>query len=143
MARVAPEGDVYQAGTLSGNPLAMAAGIAALELLGAPGVYEGLETAGQQLAEALRSAASGKGLPLQVPQQGSMFAMFFSEIPVENFDQAVASNADHFKTVFRYALDNGVYLAPSAYETCFISTAHEEAAIAKTIEVLTAGIRAI
>ena len=140
MAHLAPEGPVYQAGTLSGNPLAMAAGIAALKLLADTSPYASLDRAGTRIAHALTETASSKGLPLQVPQRGSMFAMFFSEHPVTNFDQAVASNADHFKVLFRHALDNGVYLAPSAFETCFISTAHDEAAIDRTIEVLTEGL---
>jgi glutamate-1-semialdehyde 2,1-aminomutase len=143
MSCLAPEGPVYQAGTLSGNPLAMAAGIAALKMLETPGLHENLASAGLRIASALRDAAEEKGIPLQVPQRGSMFAMFFTENPVENFDQAIASNTDHFKAIFRHALDNGVYLAPSAFETCFISTAHDEAAITKTIEVLTNAIKAL
>ena len=143
MAHLAPEGPVYQAGTLSGNPLAMTAGIAALQLLEDPSLYANLERAGTRIAQALKEAAHTKGLPLHVPQRGSMFALFFSEHPVTDFDQALASNADHFKTLFRHALDNGVYLAPSAFETCFISTAHDEDAITRTIEVLTEGIRKI
>jgi len=143
MSCLAPEGPVYQAGTLSGNPLAMAAGIAALKMLGAPGLHDDLASPGLRIASALRDAAEEKGIPLQVPQRGSMFAMFFTENPVENFDQAIASNTDHFKAIFRHALDNGVYLAPSAFETCFISTAHDEDAITKTIEVLTNAIKAL
>ena len=143
MSCLAPEGPVYQAGTLSGNPLAMAAGIAALKMLETPGLHENLASAGLRIASALRDAAEEKGIPLQVPQRGSMFAMFFTENPVENFDQAIASNTDHFKAIFRHALDNGVYLAPSAFETCFISTAHDEAAITKSIEVLTNAIKAL
>ena len=143
MACLAPEGPVYQAGTLSGNPLAMVAGITALELLEDLTIYSKLELAGKRIAQALSDAALGKGLPLQVPQRGSMFALFFSDEPVTNFEQAVASSADHFKVLFRYALDHGVYLAPSAFETCFISTAHDEKAITRTIEVLTEGIRKI
>ena len=143
MSCLAPEGPVYQAGTLSGNPLAMAAGIAALKMLETPGLHENLASAGLRIASALRNAAEEKGIPLQVPQRGSMFAMFFTENPVENFDQAIASNTDHFKAIFRHALDNGVYLAPSAFETCFISTAHDEDAITKTIEVLADAIKAL
>ena len=143
MSCLAPEGPVYQAGTLSGNPLAMAAGIAALKMLETPGLHENLASAGLRIASALRDAAEEKGIPLQVPQRGSMFAMFFTENPVENFDQAIASNTDHFKAIFHHALDNGVYLAPSAFETCFISTAHDEDAITKTIEVLTNAIKAL
>ena len=143
MSCLAPEGPVYQAGTLSGNPLAMAAGIAALKMLETPGLYDDLASAGLRVDSALRDTAEEKGIPLQVPQRGSMFAMFFTENPVENFDQAIASNADHFKAIFRHALDNGVYLAPSAFETCFISTTHDDNAIMRTIEVLADAIKAL
>ena len=143
MACLAPEGPVYQAGTLSGNPLAMAAGIAALKLIGEAGVFDRLNHEGQRIAAALREAAFEKGVPLQVPQRGSMFALFFSDSPVENFDEAVAGDADSFKALFHHALGHGVYLAPSAFETCFVSTAHDEAAVTRTMEVLTTGIRAL
>jgi glutamate-1-semialdehyde 2,1-aminomutase len=144
MGHLAPEGPVYQAGTLSGNPLAMAAGIAALEKLKENlNVYEVLDLAGSTIAEALVDAATSKGIALHVPQRGSMFCLFFSETPVTNFEEALASNADHYKKLFRHALDNGVYLAPSAFETGFISTAHDRAAIEKTVDVLTTGIRAL
>ena len=144
MGHLAPEGPVYQAGTLSGNPLAMAAGIAALEKLKDNlNVYEVLDMAGGMIAEALTEAATAKGIALNVPQRGSMFCLFFSENPVTNFEEAVASNADHYKKLFRHALDNGVYLAPSAFETGFISTAHDRSAIEKTVDVLTSGIRAL
>ncbi|WOO39961.1 glutamate-1-semialdehyde 2,1-aminomutase [Rubellicoccus peritrichatus] len=135
---LAPEGKVYQAGTLSGNPLAMAAGIAALQLLKEEMPYNRLADAGAQIRDALLSAAKGKGIPLQVPQTGSMFALFFTENTVENFDHATSSETGHFKTIFHRALEAGVYLPPSPFETCFISTAHDKSAIDRTCEVLTA-----
>lgn len=144
MDKLAPLGPVYQAGTLSGNPLAMAAGVTALRMLMEnPGVYEILNLAGATVAESLQDAASEKGIPLHVPQRGSMFSFFFSDQPVTNYEQAIASNAAHYKKLFRYALQRGVYLAPSPFETAFISTAHDRTAIVKTVDVLTAGIQAL
>ncbi len=143
MEQLAPLGPVYQAGTLSGNPLAMAAGLAALEELEATDPFARLDAMGKQIAEGLRGAAAEKGLPLQVPQTGSMFALFFSDEPVGNFEQAVSSETDHFKKLFHHALQHGVYLPPSPYETCFLSAAHREADIDKTLDVLTAGIRSL
>jgi glutamate-1-semialdehyde 2,1-aminomutase len=143
MEHLAPLGPVYQAGTLSGNPLAMAAGLAALLELEATNPFPELEKMGKRLAAGLRSAAEEKGLPLQIPQTGSMFALFFADRPVRNFDDAVGSGTEHFKKLFHYALDHGVYLPPSAFETCFLSAAHDDAAIDQTLEVLTAGIRAL
>ena len=141
MAFLAPEGPVYQAGTLSGNPLAMAAGMASLRLLKAHPPYGQLHHAGLRLAGYLLEAAREAGLALQVPQAGSMFSLFFAETPVTNYADATASNVDLFRKLFHHALENGVYLPPSAFETCFISTAHDEAALARTAEVLRAGIK--
>ncbi len=136
MDQLAPEGPVYQAGTLSGNPLAMAAGIAALELLRETDPYPRLDTAGKRIRTALLDAATRKGIPLQVPQTGSMFCLFFSETPVENVEQAMASDSTVFNTIFHRALERGVYLPPSAFETCFISTTHDEKAVDQTCEVI-------
>ncbi|HBR95333.1 MAG TPA: glutamate-1-semialdehyde-2,1-aminomutase [Opitutae bacterium] len=143
MDHLAPLGPVYQAGTLSGNPLAMAAGIAALQKLKDTNPYPLFEAMGAQIREALLAAAKEKGLPLQVPQVGSMFGLFFSEAPVRNYQDATSSQTQHFNTLFKYALDHGVYLPPSAYETCFICTAHNGADIEQAAEVLAAGIRSI
>jgi glutamate-1-semialdehyde 2,1-aminomutase len=143
MQQLAPVGPVYQAGTLSGNPLAMAAGIAALEMLVDLDPYAKLDEMGSRMREALLGAAREKGLPLQVPQTGSMFAFFFAEEPVTNFDQVMASRTDIFKNLFKEAISRGVYLPPSAYETCFISTAHSDGDLDKAIEILVASIKAI
>ena len=140
---LAPDGPVYQAGTLSGNPLAMAAGIASLEKLKESDPYASLEKLGKFISNNLLAAAKAKGIALQIPQVGSMFSIFFSEKPVRNYDDATASQAYHFNKLFRYALDNGVYLPPSPYETCFISTAHEGSDIEKATEILSKGILAI
>ena len=133
---LAPLGPVYQAGTLSGNPLAMAAGIASLKLLRETMPYETLEKLGNQLAEGVKDLANQFSIPLQVPQVGSMYCLFFSETPVQNFEDALSSNAETFKKLFQHCLNNGVYLPPSAYETCFISAAHQEDDIAHTIDCI-------
>jgi len=143
MDQLAPLGPVYQAGTLSGNPLAMAAGIAALKKLKDMNPYPLFEKLGTQIRDALLDAAKEKGLPLQVPQIGSMFALFFSETPVRNFKDATSSQTKQFAKLFKYALSNGIYLPPSAYETCFICTAHDGIDIEKAAEVLSSGIRAL
>jgi glutamate-1-semialdehyde 2,1-aminomutase len=141
MDHLAPDGPVYQAGTLSGNPLAMAAGIAALRILEEEDPYPRLAELGEKLADGIREAASSAGIALQVPQVGSMLCLFFSEDPVMNYEQAVETNTTHFKTLFSHALEAGIYLPPSAFETCFLSTAHGDAEIDRTIEVIAAGIR--
>jgi glutamate-1-semialdehyde 2,1-aminomutase len=143
MDYLAPLGPVYQSGTLSGNPLAMAAGIAALKKLKSENPYPVFEKLGATIRTALLDAAKVKGLPLQVPQVGSMFALFFSESRVRNYDDAVASQTKLFNKLFHYALDNGVYLPPSAYETCFICTAHNGIDIERAAEVLAAGVKSI
>lgn len=141
MDYLAPLGPVYQAGTLSGNPLAMAAGLAAVRKLQHELPFARLAALGEQVRDALLAAAKTKGIALQVPQVGSMFSLFFNPNPVNNYDQAIASQGDLYRKVFRYALDHGVYLAPSPYETAFISTAHEGADIDRACEVLDAAIR--
>lgn len=140
---LAPEGPVYQAGTLSGNPLAMAAGIAALGILEEEDPYPRLAEMGEHLTSGLREAASSAGVALQVPQVGSMFCLFFSETPVKNYEQAVETQTEHFKTLFRHALDEGIYLPPSPFETCFLSASHGDVEIERTLEVLTAGIKSL
>lgn len=143
MDYLAPLGPVYQAGTLSGNPLAMAAGIASLKKLKETNPYPLFERLGAQMRDALLDAAKAVGLPLQVPQVGSMFALFFAESPIRNYGDATSSTTHHFSKLFDYALKNGVYLPPSAYETCFLCTAHDGEAIERAVEVLTAGIKQI
>ena len=133
---LAPLGPVYQAGTLSGNPLAMAAGIASLSLLKDAPPYAHLEKIGTQLAEGIRGLAKEFGIPIQVPQTGSMFCLYFSPEPVSNFEQAMACEHDHFNRIFRNLLDEGIYLPPSSYETCFLSSAHGDGEVTKTLEAL-------
>lgn len=134
MDHLAPLGPVYQAGTLSGNPLAMAAGIASLKLLKETNPYERLELMGQEIASGLIKLAESKSISLQVPQVGSMFCLFFSEQTVTNYEQAVAAKHEIFNTFFHHCLKGGVYLPPSSYETCFISSAHQQEDISKTLE---------
>ena len=143
MDHLAPLGPVYQSGTLSGNPLAMAAGIASLKKLETENPYSALEQMGTTVREHLLEVAVKKGIPLQVPQVGSMFALFFSEQPVRNYNDAIASDTKRFNQLFHYALEHGIYLPPSAYETCFICTAHKGNDIERAVEVLAAGIKAI
>ena len=131
---LAPLGPVYQAGTLSGNPLAMAAGIASLRMLKENPPYDRLEKLGAMLAMGIKEAAEEKGVALQVPQAGSMFCLFFSGSPVRNFDEALDSDVEAFKKIFHACLASGIYLPPSAYETCFISSAHGEEEISQTID---------
>ena len=141
MDQLAPLGPVYQAGTLSGNPLAMAAGLASLRLLRENNPYPALAALGRQMAEGLTEAAEAKGLPLQVPQRGSMFSLFFAGERVHDYAAATASATGHFKSLFHFALENGVYLPPSPFETCFISNAHTPELIDQTLDVLTKGIK--
>jgi glutamate-1-semialdehyde 2,1-aminomutase len=136
MDLIAPLGPVYQAGTLSGNPLAMAAGIAALEILDEGRPYPALDALGRRIRDALAGACRAKGLAAQVPQTGSMFSIFFTETPVRDYAGALTGDAKVFARFFHGCLDAGVYLPPSAYETAFISTAHEGSAVDRACEVM-------
>ncbi|HEY1108197.1 MAG TPA: aminotransferase class III-fold pyridoxal phosphate-dependent enzyme, partial [Opitutaceae bacterium] len=143
MDMLAPLGPVYQAGTLSGNPLAMAAGIAGLRLLEELNPYGRLDALGRQLRDAAVAACQAKGIAAQVPQCGSMFSIFFTDTPVRDYATALKGDAKLFGRFFHACLERGVYLAPSAYEAGFLSTAHDGAAIAKACEVIDASIRAL
>ena len=134
MASIAPDGPVYQAGTLSGNPVAMAAGLATLELIDQPGFYEALAERTTQLVEGMAEAASETGVPLATEHAGGMFGFIFTDDgPVRSFAQVAAANVERFKTFFHGMLAQGVYLAPSAFEAGFVSAAHGDAEIDKTI----------
>ena len=143
MDYIAPLGPVYQAGTLSGNPLALSAGIASLRLLEELNPYTRLDALGRQVRDAVLAAAKAKGIPVQVPQRGSMFSVFFTETPIRDYDSALASDAKIFGRFFRACLDGGVYLPPSAYEAYFLSTAHEGPAIERACEVVTNALRSL
>lgn len=136
MECLAPDGPVYQAGTLSGNPLAMAAGIAALKLLDDDAVYARLAKLGAQVQSAVSTALAAKGLPGQVPQTGSMWCTYFTAEPVRDLDSAQTTDAAVFARYFQQALTAGVYLPPSAFEACFISTAHAGTSIDRACDIL-------
>ena len=133
MDQVAPAGPVYQAGTLSGNPLAVAAGIKTLEILRRPGAYERLDATSEKLASGLAAAAAKAGVPLTVNRAGSMFTCFFTRGPVTNYASAKKSDTARFGRFFRSLLEQGVYLPPSQFEAAFVSTAHTEADVASTL----------
>lgn len=139
---IAPIGGVYQAGTFCGHPIALAAGIAALEkLLREKDVYAQMSAYGEVLATELTRAAQKCGVALQVPHCGGMFSLFFNEKPVRNLEDVTQSDSEAAKKLFAYALQNGVFLPPSPYESCFISTAHDNAALEKTVRVLCDGLK--
>ena len=139
LERVAPSGPVYQAGTLSGNPLAMAAGIATLTAL-TPDAHEALARRTRALVEGLRGIAARRGVPFTADSAGSMFGFFFRAEPVRSYADARTSDVDLFRRFFHAALARGVYLAPSPYEAGFTSTAHGDAEIAVTLERLDAAL---
>ena len=130
---LAPLGPVYQAGTLSGNPIAMAAGIANLEELFDGGAYGKLEKLGEQLAAGMKDAAKSANLPVQFNSCGSMFCSYFTSTPVWNLTDAMTSDRERFKKFFHAMLDEGIYLAPSQFESGFISTAHTSDDVEKTV----------
>jgi glutamate-1-semialdehyde 2,1-aminomutase len=134
MEKMAPEGSIYQAGTLSGNPLAMAAGLATLRVLQNKGVYRELEERGRMLFSGLEAAAKSAGVKVVINRIGSMGSLFFGENPVTDFASAKASDADKYKSYYAKMLEQGIYLAPSAFEACFVSIAHDENNIQKTID---------
>jgi glutamate-1-semialdehyde 2,1-aminomutase len=124
LEQVAPLGGIYQAGTLSGNPLAMAAGIETLTLLQAPGFYGDLEAKGQRLAEAFVEAARAARIPVQLNRVGSMLTTFFTGVPVMDYATATSADTKRYGVFFRAMLERGVSFAPSQFEAAFISAAH-------------------
>lgn len=135
MEHLAPMGPVYQAGTLSGNPVAMAAGLATLEIIGQDGFHESLGNKAKQLTDGISAAASDAGIAMTTNQVGGMFGLFFTEAEnVSRFDQVMACDAERFKSFFHSMLTSGVYLAPSAFEAGFISSAHSNEDISATID---------
>ncbi len=136
MELVAPLGPVYQAGTLSGNPLAMAAGLETLRLIQEEGVYEGFTKKGQALTSAFQSFAKKRGIPVQTTQLGSMFGAFFASVPVRDYETAKKADAERYRKYFHAMLEAGVYLAPSQLESSFLSLAHDDEVIAFTIQAM-------
>jgi len=135
MEYIAPTGPVYQAGTLSGNPVAMAAGLATLALVQAPGFHDALDQRTRQLVEGMKARAASAGIALTSNQVGGMFGLFFTDAEqVSDFAGVNACNLERFKAFYHAMLEHGVYLAPSAFEAGFVSSAHDEAAIQATFE---------
>jgi glutamate-1-semialdehyde 2,1-aminomutase len=133
MEHIAPLGPVYQAGTLSGNPIAMTAGLKTLELISQPGFYHELTKKVEFLTDGILDAAKTAGINMTCNRAGGMFGLFFSDQQVSSFEQATQCNINQFKAFFHGMLDEGVYLAPSAYEAGFVSAAHTEDDLQKTI----------
>jgi len=135
MDYIAPVGPVYQAGTLSGNPIAMAAGLASLTELAQGDKHQQLSAATEKLAMGLKAAAERNGISLSINYVGAMFGFFFTEDKntITTYEQATKCDGEMFKRFFHMMLEEGVYLAPSAYETGFLSTAHSDAIIEKTL----------
>ncbi|TWG90199.1 glutamate-1-semialdehyde 2,1-aminomutase [Luteimonas sp. J16] len=143
MSQVAPAGPVYQAGTLSGNPVAMAAGLAMLELVQAPGFHARLAATTARLCEGLEAAAHEAGVAVTTNRVGAMFGLFFTSEKVETYAQATACDTAAFNRFFHAMLGRGVFLAPSAYEAGFVSSAHDEAVIDATLEAAREAFRDI
>jgi glutamate-1-semialdehyde 2,1-aminomutase len=140
MQKLAPLGPVYQAGTLSGNPLAMAAGLKELEILGRPGVYERLDSLGKRLADGLAAAAKAGGVPHSINRIGSMVTMFFTGTPVTDYATAKTSDTARFATFFRKMRERGVFLPPSQFEAMFVSLAHTDEDVDQVIAAAKASL---
>ncbi len=143
MGMVAPAGPMYQAGTLSGNPLAMTAGIKTLELLKQPGTYDKMTATTQKLVAGIKEAAQAAGLPITAASVSAMFGFFLCEGPVRNFEEAKSTDSERFGKLHRAMLERGVYLAPSAFEAGFISLAHSDADIEATINAFRESFAAV
>ena len=143
MQKLAPLGPVYQAGTLSGNPLAMAAGLALLRALDDETIYARLAASTTRLLQGLQQAADAAGVPFTTTQVGSMFGLYFSAGPIRGFADVGRCDLQAFNRFFHAMLDGGVYLAPSAYEAGFLSAAHGEAEIAHTLAAARAAFRLV
>ena len=133
MRNVSPDGRIYQAGTLSGNPLAMTAGIETLKILLEDNLTEKISAKTSKLVTGIQDAAKKSNVTIQTPQAGSMFGIFFSDKPVTNYDESAAANQEQFKKFFGAMLENGIYFAPSQFETLFMSAVHSDEDIEKTI----------
>lgn len=136
MDRVAPEGDVYQAGTLSGNPLAMAAGTATLKQLRDPGFYKRLQRAASQLVSEVQDVCMAHNLDFTINNSGSMFSLFFAAGNVYDYETVSACNTDLYARFYRELLQNGIYFPPSQFEVCFLSGAHDQSDIQETVEAV-------
>ena len=136
MRHISPDGPVYQAGTLSGNPVAMAAGLASLGEIEKEGLYEQLAQTTQTLAEGFKKLANKHAIPMSVNYVGSMFGLFFTDVErVTNYQQAISCNTEQFNHFYHGMLENGVYLAPASYEAGFVSAAHTDEIVQQTLEI--------
>ncbi|NYE61836.1 glutamate-1-semialdehyde 2,1-aminomutase [Duganella sp. 1224] len=133
MSKMSPVGAVYQAGTLSGNPVAVAAGMTTLKLIQQPGFYDKLSATARRLADGLTAAAKDAGIPFCADAVGGMFGLYFSETPPNNYAEMMAGNRERFNVFFHHMLDEGVYFAPAAFEAGFVSAQHSDAVIDDTI----------
>jgi glutamate-1-semialdehyde 2,1-aminomutase len=140
MQHLAPLGGVYQAGTLSGNPVATACGLATLREISKPGFFEALSAKTRQLVEGLKSVAAAKGVPFSADYQGGMFGFFLMPELPQNYSTVMTTEKERFNRFFHGMLDAGVYLAPALYEAGFVSAAHTEADIAATLEAARAAL---
>lgn len=140
MRRVSPDGPVYQAGTLSGNPVAMTAGIATMTLVKEPGFFEKLDARSRRLAQGLLGAAMERGIPMQVDSEGGMLGFFFADKPIRSFADAKMGDHARFAKFFHAMLDRGVYLAPSSYEALFISSEHDDDVIEEILSAARASL---
>ena len=144
MHMIAPLGPVYQAGTLSGNPLAMAAGIATLDAIAAtPNAYAQLDARGAQLERGLNEAARAAKIPVAINRVGSLLTMFFTQSPVTNYESAKTSDTKQYARFFQGMIERGVYLAPSQFEAAFISLAHTDFDISQTVDAAVQVLRTI
>jgi len=143
MRMVAPEGPVYQGGTLSGNPVAMAAGLATLDILQDEGIFADLAEKANALMNGLKEAGAAKGIPVQTVVFGAMMGFFFADKPVRNYTEALKCDVPRFVKFFRSLLQDGVYIAPSAFEAAFVSTAHTDQDIDRTLEAFRRAIASL
>jgi glutamate-1-semialdehyde 2,1-aminomutase len=143
MQMVAPVGPMYQAGTLSGNPLAMAGGIATLQALQVAGVWDGIAAQTEALVQGIQAVAETTKTTIQINRVGTMFTTFFNDAPITDWESAAKSDTEKFGRFHQALLQNGVYLPPSQYEACFLSTEHDTAVIEETIAAFERGFTAV
>ena len=143
MQQIAPAGPIYQAGTLSGNPVAMAAGLAMLELVQEPGCHDRREAAANTLVNGLEAAARDAGVPMTTKRVGAMFGLFFTDQQVDTYEGATSCDTEAFNRFFHAMLDRGVFLAPSAYEAGFVSSAHDDAVVEATLAAAREAFRVV
>jgi len=143
MAQLAPLGPAYQAGTLSGNPVATACGLATLHEIAKPGFHDALGVRTREVALGLKAAANAAGIPMVVDAEGGMFGFFFTDVLPTNYTSAIAVDKERFNRFFHAMLDGGVYFAPALYEAGFVSSAHGDAEIEHTLKAARAAFAAI